>query len=44
LSADDVAAAAATYLAPTLLAPELVGDAEQIGTAVGRIGATEVID
>jgi zinc protease len=44
LSPDDVAAAAATYLAPSLLAPVLVGDAEQIGAAVGRIGATEVID
>ncbi|MEY2424987.1 MAG: zinc protease [Actinomycetota bacterium] len=43
LSADDVAAAAATYLAPALLAPVLVGDAEQIAEAVGRIGATEVI-
>ncbi len=43
LSADDVAAAAATHLAPSLLAPVLVGDAEEIGKAVGRIGAIEVI-
>jgi predicted Zn-dependent peptidase len=43
LSADDVAAAAATYLAPALLAPVLVGDADEIGSAVGRLGAIEVI-
>ncbi len=43
LSAEDVAVAAATYLAPSLLAPVLVGDAEQIGAAVGRIGAVEVV-
>jgi predicted Zn-dependent peptidase len=43
LSADDVAEAAATYLAPALLAPVLVGDADQIGAAVGRLGAIEVI-
>ncbi|HUR76816.1 MAG TPA: pitrilysin family protein [Acidimicrobiales bacterium] len=44
LSADDVAAAAATYLAPTLLAPVLVGDADVINDAVARIVETEVVD
>ena len=43
LTADDVAAAAATYLAPALLAPVLVGDVDQIRDSVERIGETEVI-
>ncbi|HUR77333.1 MAG TPA: pitrilysin family protein [Acidimicrobiales bacterium] len=43
LSVDDVAAAAATYLAPTLLAPVLVGDADVISPAVARIGEVEVV-
>jgi predicted Zn-dependent peptidase len=42
LSTDDVAAAAHKYLAPTLLAPVLVGDAETIAPAVGRIATVEV--
>lgn len=41
---DDVAAAAAKYLSPSLLAPVLVGDAEQIADAVGRLGPVEVVD
>ncbi len=40
---DDIARVAATYLAPTLLAPVLVGDAELIETAVNRLLPVEVI-
>src|SRR5205085_2327930 len=43
LTADDVAAAAAKYVAPALLAPVLVGDADAIGAAVGRIAEIEVV-
>lgn len=43
-TADDVARAAATYLAPALLAPVLVGDAEQIAPAVEQLTAVEVLD
>jgi predicted Zn-dependent peptidase len=42
LGSDEVAAAAATYLAPALLAPVLVGDAEVIERAVARIAPVEV--
>jgi predicted Zn-dependent peptidase len=42
LSVDDVAAAAATYLAPSLLAPVLVGDADVIADAVARVAPVEV--
>ncbi|MBA2610253.1 MAG: insulinase family protein [Actinobacteria bacterium] len=41
---EDVAAAAAKYLSPSLLAPVLVGDAEQIADAVSRLAPVEVID
>jgi predicted Zn-dependent peptidase len=44
LTIDDVATAASTYLAPALLAPVLVGDADLIGESVGRIGPIEVTD
>jgi predicted Zn-dependent peptidase len=44
LSVDDVAQAAATYLAPALLAPVLVGDADVIAQRVARIGTVEVTD
>ena len=40
---DDIARVAATYLAPSLLAPVLVGDAEQIADGVGRIIPVEVL-
>lgn len=40
---DDIARVAARYLAPALLAPVLVGDAEQIAEAVGRLGPVEVV-
>ncbi len=43
LTADDVAAAAAKYLAPTLLGAVLVGDAETIAGPVGGIAAVEVV-
>lgn len=44
LTVDDVAAASAAYLAPALLAPVLIGDAEVIGDAVARIAPVEVTD
>ena len=44
LSTDDVAAAAAKYLAPSLLAPIVVGDADVIADAVGRVTPIEVGD
>jgi predicted Zn-dependent peptidase len=40
---EDIARVAATYLAPALLAPVLVGDAEQIADAVGRLMPVEVL-
>ncbi len=40
---DDIARVAATYLAPVLLAPVLVGDAEVIADAVGRLVPVEVV-
>jgi predicted Zn-dependent peptidase len=43
LTLDDVAAASAQYVAPALLAPVLVGDADAISAAVGRIGEIEVV-
>jgi predicted Zn-dependent peptidase len=43
LTVDDIASAAATYVAPTLLAPVLVGDADVISGAAGRIGQIEVL-
>ncbi len=42
-SPDDIARVAATYLAPSSLAPVVVGDAEQIADALGRIVAVEVV-
>ena len=44
LTTDDVAAAAAKYLAPSLLAPIVVGDADVIADAVGRVTPIEVSD
>jgi zinc protease len=44
LGADDVAAAAAKYLAPATLAPVLVGDADVISSAVKGIAPIEVTD
>lgn len=44
LTADDVLAASAKYLAPARLASVLVGDADVIAEAVGRIGTVEVVD
>jgi predicted Zn-dependent peptidase len=43
LTVDDIAAATAKYVAPSLLAPVLVGDADVIRDAVGRIGEIEVV-
>ena len=43
LTVDDVLAAAATYLSPARLAPVLVGDAEVIADAIGRISPVEVV-
>jgi predicted Zn-dependent peptidase len=44
LKADDVAAAAAKYLAPAMLAPVLVGDADVIAEKVKRVAPIEVTD
>ena len=44
LTVDDILAASSKYLAPALLAPVLVGDAEQIADAMGRLSVVEVLD
>jgi zinc protease len=43
LTVDDIAAASATYLSPSALAPVLVGDADQVAASLARLGASEVI-
>ncbi|HVT78861.1 MAG TPA: pitrilysin family protein [Acidimicrobiales bacterium] len=44
VTGEEVAAAAAKYLAPAMLAPVLVGDADIIGETVGRVAPVEVSD
>jgi predicted Zn-dependent peptidase len=43
LTVEDIAAASAKYLAPSVLAPVLLGDADQIADSVALLGASEVL-